>query len=738
MREETTFRMEKLPALFIAIFGAISWPVKMARRIWLAHRHRPYKKLRQTFGQIGLALASGLSPEETLKNILDLAIELMQVDAATLCLPSEDGRTLFIHTLRGLRQEEKAGRILHLDNSFSGRVFKSGRPLSVYDVQAEPVLIYRDAVAAEELHGYLGVPLRLAGEVKGVLDVWLRRPHLFSQAESELLTSFANQAAVAIERAQLFAELQQRLRELTILASGSSTLASTPDLDKALNAIVGRIVDTLDVDYTWLFLLDRQRRIATLKAMAARRPEAGNEPGLTFHLDKLPLFQIVLETGEPVIVRATTDFLLVESTAGQLKRPIGSLLAVPLLHEEQVVGILSLSCGAYAEQGFDGSQISLAQAIAQQIALALEKAQADARVEEERRKLDAILSSIGDAVIAVNREHHIVLCNTAAVRILGRSPRELTGHKCGPVLDCPYEVQDAPCAADCFIIQAENLPKGTATERQEMNIARPDGRDIPISIAAAPLIDDGGQVQGTVIAFRDITREREVDRLKSEFISLVSHELRAPLTNIKLAAQLNLRQQLSPEEQASTLQTIEEQAERLNLFVENILGVAKLDSGQLDLDLRPLELCSLVVQAKSLCDRVADSHPTEIKCADGVKILGDETQLLVIFRNLLDNAYKHSSPASPVRVEVAPHNEAEVIVRVVNQGPGFPPEEAERIFDKFYRCQYQEQEYPGHGLGLYLVKVLVEAQGGQVWATSQPGGETCFSFVLPRSLEEDV
>jgi two-component system phosphate regulon sensor histidine kinase PhoR len=721
----------------LAPFTAVFWPVKIARHIWLAHRSRPYEKLRTTFGQLGLALVSGLSLEETLRNILDLAIELMQVDAATLCLPVEDGRSLFVHTLRGFRQEEKAGRILSLGYSFSGRVFSSGRPLSVYDVQAEPVLIYRDAVAAEELHGYLGVPLRLAGEVKGVLDVWLRRPHLFSQVEAELLTSFANQAAVAIERVQLFAELRQRLRELTVLAAVSRALVSIANLDKALNAIAEQIVDILDVDYAWLFLIDRQRGVATLKAMAASRPERESGQELSFPLDKLSLFRAILETGEPVILRDATDFLLVETVAGQLRRPIGSLLAVPLLQNGQIVGILSMSCGAYDEQCFNSSHIRLAQAIAGQIALGLEKAQADARVEEERRKLDAVLSSIGDAVMATDRERRIVLCNMAAVRILGRPSQEIIAGGYCLALNCPGRRNGASCAEDCFITQSLNLPKGMATERREMTIVRPDGREVPISITAAPLVDEQGQVQGAVIAFRDITHDREVERLKSEFISLVSHELRTPLTKISLAAQLNLRRRLPPEEQVTNLQIIEEQAERLSLFVENIMNVTRLDSGQFDLDLRALEPHRLIEQARSLCDRVANSHPTEIKCADGLKILGDETKLLVVLKNLLDNAYKYSTPASPVRVEVAPRGETEVIVQVINYGPGFPPEEGERIFDKFYRYRPQEQDYPGYGLGLYLVKMLVEAQGGQVWATSRPEDETCFSFVLPRSLEEN-
>lgn len=719
-------------------FSAVFWPLKAIRRAWFIWNLQLSDRLRETLVRAEPILASGSSFEETSRSILDLAMGLMQADAATLCLPDEYEHGLFIHATRGLWHEDKAGRTLQLDDSFSGKVFKSGEPLSIYDVQNEPVLVYREAVMAEGFHGYLGVPLRLGADTKGVLDVWLRYPHSFSKREISRLAAFAKHAAVAIDRAHLFAEQQRLVRESILLASVSNELVSFSDLDKALNSIVRQIVDFLDLDCAWLFLTDQEGRAVNMKAMSARHPEVEIRPGAVFQLDKLSIFQNVLRCGKPMTARSETDFIQVEQIAAQLGQPVENLLVAPVIHRGQVLGILSMSSGIYNEQRrFDISLVRLACAIAQQIALGLEKAQADSRLVEEFRRLDAILSSIGDGVIATDREQHVVLCNMAAIRILGHPLHEVAGHERGHALIRPQTRKNETQEIERFIAQALASPDGEATRSLEMSIPRAEGNPALVSVSTSPLVDEQRQIQGTVIAFRDITREREVEQLKQEFTSLISHELRAPLTNIKLAAQLNMRGQLSPEEQRDTLKIIEEQAERLRVFVENVLQVARVDSGQLKLDSHPLEVRAVIELAQSFCEGIENSHLTEIKCEKDLWVVGDETHLVTILKNLLDNAYKYSDPGSAILVEAAPRDEAEVVVQVINRGWQIPPEDMGHIFEKFYRHQSHVQDYPGHGLGLYLVKMLVEAHGGHVWVTNRGGDEVCFGFVLPRHLEED-
>jgi len=225
----------------------------------------------------------------------------------------------------------------------------------------------------------------------------------------------------------------------------------------------------------------------------------------------------------------------------------------------------------------------------------------------------------------------------------------------------------------------------------------------------------------------------KLDHLKSEFVSLVSHELRAPLTNINGGLELILEFDSSLDPMfRDTLTILKQQSERLTRLVENILDVSLIEAGKLPIHSGPVAL--FPVLKKVIMMMQAESPRTEVRIPRTNTlplVWADEDYLAEVFVNLLDNAAKYSPDWSPITVE-AKHDGDEMVVSVSDWGVGINPEQLEHIFDRFYRVDAGDsKESYGYGLGLYMAKKLVEAQGGRIWAESSPGTGSQFSFTLP-------
>ena len=237
-------------------------------------------------------------------------------------------------------------------------------------------------------------------------------------------------------------------------------------------------------------------------------------------------------------------------------------------------------------------------------------------------------------------------------------------------------------------------------------------------------------------------RLQELDRLKSEFVSLVSHELRTPLTNINGGIELILRFAGNLDEgQRDTLLTISEQSARLTKLVESILDISTIESGRLHLNLGPVALAPLLTRVRREIEAVTSEHRFHWPDLSGLPLVwADEDRLTDILLNLLDNAVKYSPAGTEVTVQARP-DDGQMVVSVTDCGIGIQEREQLRIFDKFHRVDNRDaKDAYGYGLGLYMVRLLVEAQGGEIWVESAAGQGSCFSFSIPlaREIEADA
>jgi signal transduction histidine kinase len=249
--------------------------------------------------------------------------------------------------------------------------------------------------------------------------------------------------------------------------------------------------------------------------------------------------------------------------------------------------------------------------------------------------------------------------------------------------------------------------------------------------------DPAGQIAGRIFAFRDISADRYVEEMKSDFVSAVSHELRSPLTSIYGFAETLLRQDVlfGEEERRTFLGYIASESERLTAIVDALLNVARLDSGDLQVNLNPVDVNAVVVEAVSSAEEAAGMNghrfvielPTEPVTAEA-----DGDKLRQILGVLLDNAIRYSPDGGTVTV-AARRNDQTVEIEVADEGIGIPAHEQERIFRKFYRAEggAGARGTGGTGLGLFIAQGLVLAMGGRIWVSSAEGEGSRFAFELP-------
>lgn len=426
-----------------------------------------------------------------------------------------------------------------------------------------------------------------------------------------------------------------------------------------------------------------------------------------------------------------------------------SALAVPLVTAEQARGALILL--SQARGAFQSQHVRLASAIAHQIASAVNNAELYDLIRDQAERLgsmvrsqqveasqsQAILNAIADGVIVTDAQHKIVLFNPAAERILALDRSEALGR---PLIDFIGVFGAAGARwAEAMRTWAHQPPASATGASFQERIDLDTGRVISVSPAAVVLGDD---FLGTVTIIRDITREVEVDRLKSEFVATVSHELRTPMTSIKGFVDLLLMGASGElnEEQRHFLEIVRKNTERLEVLVTDLLDISRIEAGKVGLEFEGVDLSAVLEEQESFLEHLMRSHEKPMNLSltiedDLPQVWADPVRVRQILANLLENAFQYTPAGGQIDLR-ASSTEGVVQLEVSDNGIGIPLAEQERIFERFFRGESAlNLGVPGTGLGLSIVLNLVEMQGGRLWVSSEgvPGKGTTFTVTLPAA-----
>ena len=255
-----------------------------------------------------------------------------------------------------------------------------------------------------------------------------------------------------------------------------------------------------------------------------------------------------------------------------------------------------------------------------------------------------------------------------------------------------------------------------------------------LQINAAVIIDNGRE-QGEIFVFHDVTRLKQLENIRKEFVANVSHELRTPLSLIRGFSETLLDGAKDNSElNTRFLQKIDKQSHRLLFLIEDLLSISQLESGQIALELQPIQLRELAQRVlDDLAAPAADRQVTlQNAISESISVKADASRLQQVFFNLAENAIKYGKLGGNVRVEARQSAPGRIEISVTDDGPGIPVASQPRIFERFYRVdRARSRETGGTGLGLSIVKHIVQAHGGEVWVRSEPGHGAAFFFTLP-------
>jgi PAS domain S-box-containing protein len=516
-----------------------------------------------------------------------------------------------------------------------------------------------------------------------------------------------------------------RLQQREYLLQISRAMTAQLDLVSVLSLVIGYAVDVTAGTSGLIALYDEDGG-DELRIRASARLAREDWPAFA-RLLTLPLADLP-RRGEAVLREVAADTGLT----------LRQMIALPLTLRDTPVGVIYVFRAAL-NVAFSPDDRQLLQDFADQAAIAVSNARLYQSVLREKQRLDAIIEQSADGVMIIDSRWRITTFNKAMEQLTGWPREEAIGRPCAEVLAIQNGQGVNICLVDCPL-QRRPLASNPVIEGR---VTTRDGREIFVQSRYAPQRGAQGQFLGAIANVRDITAQKEEEALQSTFISVISHELKTPVSIIKGFAGTLRREDasFSPEQYRDGLVVIEEEADRLARQIQDLLDVSRLTASGVRLELSDFPLHALAADVvRAMAPGAGERFEFELRFPDDMPpVRGDYERVRQVLANLVSNAIKYSPEGGTIRIGGWPEGDL-AVAYVADQGAGIPPEEQEAIFRRFYRIDNRlRRETQGSGLGLFLARAIVEAHGGRIWVESQLGKGARFMFTLPlgrRQLTE--
>ncbi len=521
------------------------------------------------------------------------------------------------------------------------------------------------------------------------------------------------------------------------LSAAVLRITASLDLDTVLNEVVESARVLTGAQYAVITTLDEGGQVRDFVTSGMTPEEHGRLEGWS---DGPRLFEHLRDLPGPLRLGDGRGFVRSLGFSADLLPP-GTLQGTPMRHRGAHVGNFFLADKAGGQE-FTSEDEEVLVLFASQAAAAIANARAYRREQRARTDLEVLVdtSPVGVAVFDARTGQPVSL-NREARRLAGRlhlpdgTPEGLLGIITWRRADGrEVSLREFPLA--------QQLTRAERVRAEEIELSAPDGRSIRALINATPIQGEDGGVESLVVTLQDLADLDERERLRTEFLGMVSHELRAPLTSIKgsAATVLGASAALDPAEMLQFFRIIDEQADQMRGLISDLLDAGRIETGTLSVAPEPVEVAGLVDQArKTFLSGGLGRHPVRIDLSPELPpVLADRQRIVQVLNNLFSNAARHSPEVSPIRI-AAVRDGVHVAVSVADEGRGVPPDQLPHLFRKHAGIAAGGAAEPGlgrYGLGLAICKGLVEAHGGRIWAESAGIGQgTRVTFTIPAAEE---
>ena len=523
--------------------------------------------------------------------------------------------------------------------------------------------------------------------------------------------------------------LQTRLSGLT---EAMRRISEDLDLDTVLQGVADSARALTGARYAAITTLDDAGELQDLlfSGLSAQQQDTvvGYEAGIE-------LFKYLSGLRDPLRI---TDFVAHVDSAGfaGFRPRIGAFISAQIRGRDGQVGSIYVG-KPHDDADFTHEDEEILEVFASQAALTLVNARRYGDEQRSKADLEAFVnaSPVGVLVVDVASEN-FVMANREARRIIGLDPAH--GHvPLASLEQLRYKLLDGSGIAFEDLPFETALNDGETVHAEEIVIVRPDGSEVATLISATPIRSENGELVTVIATLQDMSPLEDMERLRAEFLAMVSHELRAPLTSIKGSA-ATMRSSLIPPDPAEVRQffrIVEEQADHMRDLINDLLDMTRIEAGTLSVSPEPMDLESVVEQAKNAFFSGGHRHSVEIEGTPNLpRVWADRQRIVQVLHNLFSNAAANSSEWSTISVS-ASLDGTHVAVSVTDEGTGIDPERLPLLFTKFSRGDPGSAE-SGYGLGLAICRGIVEAHGGRIWAHSAGHGQGArFTFTVP-ALDE--
>ena len=425
------------------------------------------------------------------------------------------------------------------------------------------------------------------------------------------------------------------------------------------------------------------------------------------------------------------------STTGEMQNPV---MAVPLHTAEETVGLIFVLRSSDAAN-FSQLDPPVLAAFAEQAAIAVQSARLAHLFNQERQRVESILEGSADGIYTVDAVRRIVSVNPAMERLLGRPREELLGRPCAVALNWRDQEGRPVCPGRCPMLQSAGAAARNVTELAATARSR-NGQRTEVALVYSVVRSPELAPLNAVVNVRDMTRVREMEDMRSTFLSMLGHQLQTPLAIIK--GYTNTLSRADAQWDAETLrrsfEAIEEETDHMSRLMNRLLLASRLETGELPISREQVHLAAVAEKVVGRMQATSQKHRFSVCFPDDLPpVTGDPGLLEEVLVNLVDNAVKYSPDGGPVSVYGADDGSGGVKVTVADAGVGVPRWETRRIFERFHRSQNPVSAHSrGMGLGLYICEAVMKAHGGAIGVASAPGAGSAFTLAFPGGTGQPV
>ncbi len=671
-------------------------------------------------------IAAALDLRTVLHRVLFLSMKNVRAISGSIIVLDGNQQPVESAIITGSQLHEQTTQQLRItyERGLAGWVIRNQKAVLVPDTSQDERWLRRPDDDAERTgpKSAVSAPILARDHLVGVMTLVHPTPGFFTQDHLALVRAITDQAGVAVLNARLYAESQRQTRAMTALAESAATITASLKTDDVLQQILEQISQALQVEVVSLALIDPQTQELVFRAASGEK--GPNVIGIRLAPGEGIAGWVAREGIGIIVPDVRQDPRFLPTVDKLLNFVTKAIACAPIRLRGEVIGILQAINPK--DGAFYPDALQVITGIGGLAGTAIHHAQLFERMEAAHQRYRELFEDSIDPILITDLEGRILEANRQVAMITGMNRESLLN----AMID-HFQIVDQAELGEKF----EKLASGETTS-YETCLKAEGGREVPIQVYVRNVFIDG--ISNLQWILRDVTERKNLDNLRNDLISMIYHDLRSPLSNI--VSSLDVIQALMPQDSDPAVEPLLDIAiratERIERLTNSLLDIRRLEAGQSIASRELVSPTSITKEAVKNVLPIVENKNQEITLLieeNLPRVWVDTDMIGRVLTNLLENAVKHTPAGSTIYLGARLEGN-QVIMWVQDNGPGIPPDERERIFDKFSRLHGRGGP-KGLGLGLAFCRLAVEAHGGQIWVDDGPEGGSNFKFTLPTQMD---